>query len=234
MEPSPATHRWPVELRAGAVVLRPLRRGDARRWREVRERNRGWTGPWDATVPPTSERGAPSFGQMVRALSAQAREGSSLPFALCWDEQLASGGKPTAPRRLPVSGQVTVSGITYGSARFAHCGYWIDEALAGRGIMPVAVALAVDHCFTAMRLHRVEINIRPENTPSLRVVEKLGLREEGYKPRYLHIDGDWRDHRCFAVDTDELRDADGRPVTLLSRLLDGAPAPGEPGWSRAK
>ena len=218
----PQVHRWPVELRAGAVVLRPLRRRDAGRWREVRERNRGWTGPWDATVPPTSEQPAPSFGQMVSALSDQARRGQALPFALCWDEQLAAGGRETPALRLPVGGQVTIGGITYGSARFAHCGYWIDQALAGRGIMPVAVALAVDYCFSTMRLHRVEVNIRPENTPSLRVVEKLQLREEGLRPRYLHIDGDWRDHRCFAVHAEEVADTGG----LLPRLLDGRPAPG--------
>jgi ribosomal-protein-alanine N-acetyltransferase len=54
-----------------------------------------------------------------------------------------------------------------------------------------------------MGLHRIEIAIRPENAPSLRVVEKLGFREIGYAPRYLHIDGDWRDHRLFALTVEE-------------------------------
>ena len=53
-------------------------------------------------------------------------------------------------------------------------GYWIDQAYAGRGIVPRAVAMAIDHCFSTAGLHRVEICIRPENTNSLRVVEKLG------------------------------------------------------------
>ena len=69
--------------------------------------------------------------------------------------------------------------------------------------MPVAVALTIDHCFTAMALHRLEVAIRPENTASLRVVEKLGIKEVGYAPRYLHIDGAWRDHRIFAVTAEE-------------------------------
>ena len=37
----------------------------------------------------------------------------------------------------------------------------------------------------------------------LEVMEKLGLREVGYAPRFLHIDGDWRDHRIFAVTVEE-------------------------------
>ncbi len=100
-------------------------------------------------------------------------------------------------------GQLTVGGIAWGSLRSAHIGYWIDQRVAGRGIMPTAVALATDHCF-AIGLHRVEINIRPENVASRRVVEKLGFRPEGLRLRYLHIDGDWRDHLTFALTVDEV------------------------------
>jgi ribosomal-protein-alanine N-acetyltransferase len=41
--------------------------------------------------------------------------------------------------------------------------------------------------------------MRPENHASRRVVEKLGFRFEGMRPRYLHIDGDWRDHLVYAL-----------------------------------
>lgn len=80
--------------------------------------------------------------------------------------------------------------------------------------MPRAVAMAIDHCFFTARLHRVEVCIRPENTNSLRVVEKLGIREIGYAPRFLHIDGDWRDHRIFAVTKEDA------PRGLLARLTE--------------
>jgi ribosomal-protein-alanine N-acetyltransferase len=74
------------------------------------------------------------------------------------------------------------------------------------------MAMAIDHCFGAGGLHRIEIAIRPENSNSLRVVEKLGLHEVGYAPRYLHIDGDWRDHRLYAVTVEEC------PAGLVARL----------------
>jgi ribosomal-protein-alanine N-acetyltransferase len=92
-------------------------------------------------------------------------------------------------------------------------GYWVDSDVAGRGITPTALALVIDHCFTGVGLHRVEVDIRPENTASLRVVEKLGLRREGYYERFLDIDGAWRDHVAFAITIEELGGA-----TLLSRL----------------
>jgi ribosomal-protein-alanine N-acetyltransferase len=85
-------------------------------------------------------------------------------------------------------------------------GYWIDQRHAGHNVMPTAVALVVDHCLQQLRLHRVEVAIRPENTASLRVVEKLGFTEVGYARGYLHIDGEWRDHRLFALTVEEVGD----------------------------
>ena len=101
------------------------------------------------------------------------------------------------------TGQLTVNNIVRGSAQFASIGYWLDRDVAGRGVMPRAVAMAIDHCFTTAGLHRIEIAIRPENSNSLRVVEKLAIAEVGYAPRFLHIDGAWRDHRIYAVTAEE-------------------------------
>ena len=79
----------------------------------------------------------------------------------------------------------------------------------------------VDHCLRTMGLHRIEIAIRPENTASLRVVEKLGFTEIGLAPRYLHINGDWRDHVLFAVTAEDVPEGMlrgsaglGRPLTV--------------------
>jgi ribosomal-protein-alanine N-acetyltransferase len=173
------------------VGLRPIRMLDRRAWRDTRARNATWLRPWDATSPDPESDTPPTYGAMVRAMHAEAKAGHMLPFVVTYQDRLV--------------GQVTVGGITWGSLRGAHIGYWIDRDLAGRGIIPTAVALAADHCF-AMGLHRVEINIRPENAASLRVVEKLGFREEGLRPRYLHIDGAWRDHLSFALTAEEVGD----------------------------
>lgn len=139
-----------------------------------------------------------TFRQMVRRANAQARAGESFPWAVTYDEGT-------------LVGQLTVSGIVRGSAQYAHIGYWIDVEYAGRGIIPTAVAMAVDHCIQVAGLHRIEINIRPENRASLRVVEKLGFRAEGLRPRYLHIDGAWRDHLSFAITAEEI------PEGMLAR-----------------
>lgn len=179
---------WPVTLTHGEIGLRPLRHSDAGRWREVRRRNADWLAEWEATLPPEAlAEGdvAPTFSMMVRRVRREAREGRALPWALTYRGQLV--------------GQVTVGGIAWGSLRAGYIGYWIDRDVAGRGIVPAAVAMACDHCFDVLRLHRIEINIRPENAASIRVVEKLGLRREGERAAYLHINGAWRDHVTFVA-----------------------------------
>ncbi|MET7637452.1 GNAT family protein [Streptomyces sp. NPDC005438] len=185
-----------MELADGEVALRPIRVRDGKAWREVNQRNRDWLRPWEATIPPglvgTPTPSRPSYRQMVRHLRAEGQAGRMMPFVVVHQGRLV--------------GQLTVAGITWGSMCSAHIGYWIDRAVAGQGVMPTAVALSVDHCFRTVGLHRVEICIRPENAPSLRVVQKLGFRDEGLRPRYLHIDGAWRDHRIFALTSEEVPD----------------------------
>ncbi|HEX6877052.1 MAG TPA: GNAT family protein [Nocardioidaceae bacterium] len=192
-----------MSLRSGRVGLRPLSIHDAEAWREVRGRNREWLTPWEATVPPGDTSAPASFRAMVRDLRRQARAGRALPFAVTIDDDFA--------------GQLTVSNIVGGSARWAQIGYWVDQRQAGQGFIPTAVALAVDHCLFEVGLHRIEIAIRPENTASLRVVEKLGFHEYGYAPRYLHIDGAWRDHRLFALTVEDC------PGGLLRRFKTEGP-----------
>jgi ribosomal-protein-alanine N-acetyltransferase len=141
---------------------------------------------------------------MVRRLRAEASQGRVMPFVITYRDRLV--------------GQLTVGSITWGSLRGGHIGYWIDREFAGRGITPTAVALATDHCFS-IGLHRIEVNIRPENVASRRVAEKLGFRAEGLRPSYLHIDGDWRDHLAFALTGEEI------PGGVLNRWIAEPAAP---------
>lgn len=188
---------WPAVLTDGDVRLRPLRRRDESAWMTLRARNSAWLEPWDATSPVPVTGPRPSFPGFVRTLSAQARAGSALPFAVDYQGELV--------------GQLTVSSIILGSLRSASIGYWVSEHVAGRGVTPTGVALATDHCFRVLGLHRVEVNIRPENKPSLRVVEKLGFRDEGLRLRLLHIQDRWCDHRSFALTVEDV------PEGLLAR-----------------
>jgi ribosomal-protein-alanine N-acetyltransferase len=103
-----------------------------------------------------------------------------------------------------IVGQLNVANILFGSVSSCVIGYWVVPEVAGRQITPTAVALVSDYLFNTVGIHRIEIDIRPENVSSLRVVEKLGFRYEGLKERFIHINGAWRDHYVFALTREEV------------------------------
>lgn len=191
---------WPATLTAGEVTVRPHRRADAEAWRRVRLANQEWLEPWEASVPlPWQQRHrSRDFTEMMRVQRRMMRLGQVMPFAIFYKGSFA--------------GQLTVGGIVRGAFHSATIGYWVDKDVAGRGVMPTALALVCDFCFYSAGLHRIEVNIRPENAASRRVVEKLQFREEGFHPRFLHINGDWRDHIGYALTVEDVA-----PYGLLTR-----------------
>jgi ribosomal-protein-alanine N-acetyltransferase len=186
MSSSPG-HTWPLVLQAGDLTLRPLRLRDRKAWDRVRENNRDWLARWEATRPQVPgedpSRKLPTFPQMVRFHGDEGRAGRAFNLAI-WHKDAFVG-------------QITLGGIVFGALRGAHIGYWIDQKAANQGITTHAVAVITKFAFDELHLHRIEINLRPENLPSRRVAEKAGYQLEGERPRFLHIDGAWRDHLCF-------------------------------------
>ena len=187
--------------------MRPLRLRDASAWSEVRTRNETWLERWEGSPPaqaplPWAERhSAAVFAGMLRALRREARAERAYPFAVTYDGRLV--------------GQVNAANVVRGAFDSATLGYWLDGRVAGRGVMPTAVALVVDHLFDVVGLHRVEANVRPENAASLRVVDKLGFRREGLHERYLFIDGGWRDHLTYALTREDVPEGVLRRLTRL-------------------
>ena len=179
---------WPITLREGEITLRPLRLRDRGEWLSLRAKNREWLSPWEATSPLAEEqRALPTYVEMVNYHRKEGKAGRSYSFALWFRDQSREG----------LIGQITLGGVSYGAYRGAHIGYWIDEAHANKGITTRAVRELTRFGLEDLRLHRIEIALRPENSASKRVAEKAGYVFEGLRPRYLHIDGGWRDHIVF-------------------------------------
>jgi len=179
--------KWPLVLDAGKIILRPLRLRDRAQWDQIRAENRAWLSPWEATHPRIpSEAGThklPSYSAMLINHHREGRAGRTITLAIWYEKKMV--------------GQISMGGIIYGAGRMAHIGYWVDKRYANLGITTQAVNTITEYAFSELELHRVEINIRPENITSRRVAEKAGYILEGERPRFLHIDGKWRDHLCF-------------------------------------
>ncbi|QUH00092.1 GNAT family N-acetyltransferase [Saccharopolyspora erythraea] len=188
---------WPAKLGplltgAGAVALRPPKLRDGAAWSRTRLRDRVYLQKWEPTsIGSWQERNSTmAWPAQWSALRSLGRRGLALPFTITVQGELA--------------GQLTVGNIVRGALRSGWIGYWVTERLAGGGVATAAVALAVDHCFGPVGLHRLEATVRPENQPSLRVLEKSGFRREGMFERYLDVAGDWRDHYVYGLTMEEV------------------------------
>jgi [ribosomal protein S5]-alanine N-acetyltransferase len=182
-----------VRLEAPPTAIRPTHPDDAREQLVLRRANREHTGPWD---PLRDESFYSAAGQRLeldldqRAWSA----GSAYAFAIL---DLADDER--------IIGRVALANVVRGPWQNATLGYWIDEAVGGRGHAVRAVTLALRFAFEQAGLHRVQPAIIPRNVRSVRVAEKVGFRLEGRAARYLKINGTWEDHDIYALTVEEWR-----------------------------
>ncbi|WP_084626476.1 GNAT family N-acetyltransferase [Demequina aurantiaca] len=180
-----------VVLRRGSLTLRPLRRSDEAEWMAVRSKNYAWLRPWEANMPPGRPQVSASFPAYVRRERGRWKARTAFSMVIEWEGALV--------------GRVSVHAIEWGAQCGGSIGYWIAEDHAGRGIVPRSVAMMSEYAF-GEGLHRLEIALRPDNSASHRVVQKLGFRAEGLRAKYLYIDGAWRDHAVFALTAEEPRE----------------------------
>jgi [ribosomal protein S5]-alanine N-acetyltransferase len=100
-------------------------------------------------------------------------------------------------------GQVTISNVVRGVGQYADIGYFIDHEVQGKGYTSAAVGLILEYAFRALALHRVQACILLHNEGSRRVLEKNGFQAEGIARRFIKINGQWQDHRTYAILADD-------------------------------
>lgn len=98
-----------------------------------------------------------------------------------------------------IVGFVNLNNMTGGALQSAALGWASFAGDEPRGHLTDGVAMAMEVAFLQLRLHRLEANIQPENERSKRLAIRCGFGLEGYSPRFLLIDGVWRDHERWAV-----------------------------------
>ncbi|MCX4969690.1 GNAT family N-acetyltransferase [Streptomyces sp. NBC_00654] len=165
------------------VTLRPAALTDAHSLAAVLVRNRAYMAPWE---PIRTEAFYTPEGQAVRLTSmlVERNAGRSMPWVLADGEDRAIGA-------------VTFNSIVRGPLRSAGLGYWVDADRAGQGLTTAAVRVVCDIARDELGLHRVSAGTALDNVASQRVLAKCGFEHIGTAPRYLHINGEWRDHRLF-------------------------------------
>jgi ribosomal-protein-alanine N-acetyltransferase len=98
-----------------------------------------------------------------------------------------------------IAGMVNINSIIRGRFQCGSLAYAAFAPMAGQGYMSEGLGLVLRYAFEQLRLHRLEAQIQPGNHASLKLVQRLGFRNEGYSPDLLFIDGAWRNHERWAI-----------------------------------
>lgn len=186
----PFFRRQAPALKGERVTLRMPVSRDYHEWATLRAESRSFLVPWEPSWAP-DELDRSAWRVRLARYQDDNVQGTSAAFFIYEN----AGDK--------LVGGITLGNIRYGVAQTGHIGYWIGERYAGQGLMLDAVCLLARHAFDTLRLHRIEAACIPENTRSVRVLEKAGFRREGLLRSYLRINGEWHDHYLYALIADD-------------------------------
>lgn len=109
-----------------------------------------------------------------------------------------------------IVGVFNVNEIVRGLFQSAYLGFYAVADFSSKGYMSAGLKLVLANVFNELQLHRLEANIQPENVKSIQLVKKNGFRYEGFSPRYLKIDNEWRGHEHWVMTYEDFikKDAD--------------------------
>jgi [ribosomal protein S5]-alanine N-acetyltransferase len=172
------------------IELRAPESRDFDAWASLRSASRSFLQPWEPTWP-SNDLSRSAFRARLKRYSQDVRADAAYPLYIFRSSDGA------------LLGGLTLGQIRRGVAQTASLGYWMGEAYAGQGVMTEAVRALLPYAFSTLRLRRIEAACLPENTASIRLLERVGFQREGYARAYLCIAGDWRDHLLYAILADD-------------------------------
>lgn len=197
-------------IRGGGLVLRAPTMSDYPAWASLRNESRAFLAPWEP-VWPADELTRSAFRRRLRRYGRESRDDTGYGFFVFRGEDDA------------LVGGLSLAYLRRGVTQSCSLGYWMGERFAGRGTMTAAVTAIVPFAFGTLRLNRIEAACLPHNVASIRLLEKVGFRREGYARRYLCIAGEWQDHLLFGLVAGDLVTpaATRPPGVALADMLPG-------------
>jgi [ribosomal protein S5]-alanine N-acetyltransferase len=179
-------------IRGDGVYLRPGEMRDHAEWAALREASRAFLTPWEP-IWPADDLTRAAFRRRLKRHAEEIERDEAYPFLIFRekDDELLGG--------------LTLGQVRRGVAQASTLGYWMGQAHSGKGYMSRAVRATVGFAFATLRLHRIEAACLPHNGASVRLLERVGFRREGYARSYLRINGIWQDHVLYAlIETDPI------------------------------
>lgn len=167
------------------VCLRPPVAADGSRLVALAQHSSTLHAPWTS---------APSTPEAFASYLAQMNLPTHRAMLVCTPDQHDDSEQ--------IAGVFNLSQIVMGDFCSAYLGYYVFAGFERRGLMGVGLRHLLRYAFGTLKLHRLEANIQPGNEASIALVRSCEFQQEGFSPRYLKINGRWRDHERWAIVAD--------------------------------
>jgi RimJ/RimL family protein N-acetyltransferase len=95
-------------------------------------------------------------------------------------------------------GTVTLISIDL-THRRAEIGYALGRAHWGRGYIHEALQAVMKYAFNELNLHRIEADVDPRNTASIKTLERLGFQREGFLRERWQVGGELQDALFYGL-----------------------------------
>jgi [ribosomal protein S5]-alanine N-acetyltransferase len=175
-------------VRTPRLLIRPICEEDRGKFISFYERSWGDMAPWFPLRMPRETFNDTFDRTMVKAKKGAADASEFRLVGFTRDEQLVAF--------------FGLMQIVRGAFESAVASWCVHSDHTRKGLCTEGVMGVLDMAFAAppvgLGLHRVQANVIPTNTASVRVAEKAGFRMEGLGRNYLKIAGEWRDHVFYA------------------------------------
>jgi RimJ/RimL family protein N-acetyltransferase len=178
-----------LPLRTERLVLRPFEMDDLEDLHSIMSR------PDIVRFVPWEPRDRPAVRAVLAARVGGEQEGLSLAVVL---------GGPGGP----VIGDISMFGLVPEQLT-AEIGFIFHPAHHGRGLASEAVSAVVGAAFAELGLHRIVGRCDARNEPSIRLMERIGMRREAHLIENEYLKGEWTDELDFAVLAREWRGGGG-------------------------
>lgn len=169
----------------GNVILRHPKWADYEDWVELRRSNKEHLSPWEP-LWDENHLTRPSYRARLSRFKKMVSGETGYPFHVFRETDSK------------IVGACNITHIERGISQSAKLGYWVGEQYSRQGYARASVRAACRFCFDELGLHRIEAAVRPDNTPSILLLEAQGFAREGIARDYLKINAQWHDHVIYS------------------------------------
>ena len=115
-------------------------------------------------------------------------------------------------------GSVTLFNLDFNHRR-AEIGYALGRDHWGQGYMREALMAVLKYAFEVLELHRIEADVDPRNAASIKTLERLGFKREGYLRERWQVNGEIQDAYFYGLLRREWVGRAGNGTSAISAMI---------------